>query len=554
MKKIFNLFSLIMLVVLAFTACTEDPEITTGAISGYVTESKSGVEPLGGVTVSILGSGQSTTTGSDGTYSFKDMQPGNYSLQFTKTGYNTNMRSVTVTSGMMSQCDIQLTKVTEEADIEVNPSSLNFGTTQTNLSLTIKNNGTAAANWSLDLGNNAWLSASELAGSIQAGRTQSIIFSVDRNYLSEVKTVVVNLHAFGNSYPVTVSCAPRSTSSNMLIEPTVLNFGNVLTEQSFSIRNTGKTELTWHVSEISTQALTLSSNNGIVAPGGNSIVIARIDRSLISGELNTAFVISDGIVDQTITVSVNGSGNNNPGNEDNPGGNDNPGNTGGNKSNGLYAYFPLNGSLDDISGNGHNAFVTTEAKYVPGVTSDSKGLSFSRSDGTAFIVNDGLIDHTAMTVSFWLKDIGEGSIFHVTSSNSSLDNKEMMWLSYTNGHLRYVMDRYHCVYWAFDNLGHFTHKVIDDGEWHHIVLASDFNKQNADFVTTTLYVDGIQMDMIKEDYPIWKENEPEDRHFDTGIKFTLGGSNTPNMKVANFRTYNVVLTADQIKNIYNAKQ
>ncbi|MDE6342558.1 MAG: carboxypeptidase regulatory-like domain-containing protein, partial [Muribaculaceae bacterium] len=244
---------------MTFTSCTEEPEVTTGSIAGHVTESKNGAEPLSGVTVSILSSGQSTTTGSDGTFKFMDLQPGNYSIQFTKTGYTSTTRNVSVVAGLAVQCDVQLSAIIQEAEIEFNPSSLNFGTTLTDLSVTIKNNGNATAEWSLNLGNNPWLSASELAGSIQAGRTQSIIFSVDRNYLAEPKSVIVNFHAFGNSYPISISCAPRNAKSSMVVEPTELNFGNDVTEKTFTIRNTGNSELAWRASGISTPALTLSS-------------------------------------------------------------------------------------------------------------------------------------------------------------------------------------------------------------------------------------------------------------------------------------------------------
>ncbi|MDE5880942.1 MAG: carboxypeptidase regulatory-like domain-containing protein, partial [Muribaculaceae bacterium] len=218
MKRFTYILTFLMLAVIPFTACTEDPEESTGSISGYVTGSSNGSDPLSGVSVSILSTGQSTTTGSDGTFVFRDMQPGSYSLQFKKSGYDTTTKSVTVVAGMNNQCDVQMSKENHEADIVINPSSLNFGTTQTDMSVTIKNNGNATAEWSLNLGDNNWLSASQLGGSIQANRTQSITFTVNRSYLSEQKTVVVNLQAFGNSFPITISCAPKNITSTMTVE------------------------------------------------------------------------------------------------------------------------------------------------------------------------------------------------------------------------------------------------------------------------------------------------------------------------------------------------
>ncbi len=441
---------------------------------------------------------------------------------------------------------MQLTAAAHEAEIEFNPSSLNFGTTLTDLSVTIKNNGNATAEWSLNLGNNSWLSASELAGSIQAGRTQSIIFTVDRNFLSEPKSTVINLHAFGNSYPLTISCAPGNATSEMTVDPKMIDFGANDTEKTLTIRNTGKGTLSWTATGITSNAVSLSQTSGSVAAGGNTVLKVFLDRTLFEGSLSTSFTINDGVKSEVITVTANTSGSGS-----------NPSGDNGDivETKGLYAYFPFNGSLEDLGENKLNSYVSPDASYVAGVKDGSQALSFSRKDGTIFTVNEGLIDHTSITVSFWLKDIDEGNIFWVTSSNNfgNVQFYDMMCLSYVNGHLKYVMRRNN-IYWNND-IGNFTHKAIDDGEWHHVALVSDFNKENADYVTTTLYVDGIKMDTVKEEYSASNEKYPSDRHYDTGIKFTIGGSNTPNMKVANLRVYNSrKLNAEQIKTIYDAKQ
>lgn len=542
MKRVIYFWMSWMLVMMS--ACTEEPTETTGTITGIVTDTSDGMQPLSGVNVSIPVLGQSTTTGANGTFTFTDVESGNFILMFTKTGYNTEQRTASVVAGKSSSINVQMQATEKKAEIELNPTSLNFGTNQTDLSVTIKNNGNSTAEWSVNLGNNNWLSASEMAGSIQAGRTQSLVFTVDRNFLSEPKSIVVNFHAFGNSYPLTISCAPGNAKSEMAIDPKSIDFGSNDSEKNITIRNTGTTPLNWLAADITESAISLSATEGTVAAGGNSIIKVMLDRSKISGSLNTTFTITDGVKAEVITVTANGSGS---------------GSGSGISSDivetkGLYAYFPFNSSLDDLGENKLNGFVNSDARYVEGIATGSKALSFSRGEQTAFTVNDGLIDHTSMTVSFWLKDIDEGDLFWVTSSNNWNGKTRMMYLSYVNGHLRYVMDRYHANYWSFDQLGIFTHKVIDDGEWHHIALVSDFNKQNAGFVTTTLYIDGIQMDILKEEYSSSNEKDTSARHFDTGVKFTLGGSNTPNMKIANLRAYTLKLTAEQIKNIFEARQ
>ena len=63
-------------------------QLQTGAISGYVTN-ESG-EALPGVivpaTADVLPSGRSTVTGTDGTYRFPSLPPGNYDVTYSMPG------------------------------------------------------------------------------------------------------------------------------------------------------------------------------------------------------------------------------------------------------------------------------------------------------------------------------------------------------------------------------------------------------------------------------------------------------------------------------------
>ena len=531
--------------VIMIGGCTEEPTVTTGSISGLVVDASNGTDPLAGVNVLIPVLGESTSTGSTGAFTFSDVESGTYIITFTKSGYITEQKNVSVVAGKASSVSVQMKPTEKKAEIEFNPSSLNFSTNLSDLSVTIKNNGNSTAEWSLNLGNNPWLSVSEKAGSIQAGRTQSIVFTVDRNYLSEPKSTVVNLHAFGNSYPLTISCAPSNAKSEMTVDPKSINFGTSDTEKSLTIRNTGTATLSWTASGITENAISLSQESGTVAAGGNSVIKVLLDRSKFEGTLTTSFTINDGVKSEVISVSANTSGS---GNGDDPGPGETP--SGIVETKGLYAYFPFNGNLNDVWEYKLNGYISPEEKYVSGVTDGTQGLAFARKDGTVFSVNEGLIDTPNMSMSFWLKDISEGDISYVTTSSG---NKQM-YLAYKNGHLKYVMTRGHIQY-NYNNYGDFTHKAIDDGDWHHIVLVSDFNTINANKITVSLYVDGVLMDTLTEGYESYYEDRQNDRHFGVGTKFVMGGSNTPNMRIANLRVYdNKKLNAEQVKNIFNAKQ
>ena len=301
MKKFIFLFWLI-LGALSFSSCTEEEEITQGDIVGVVTDAINGTQPLSGVQVSILPNGASTNTGSDGKFSFPQLEAGEYKIQFIKEGYETNTRSVTVVPGQVANADIQLTAVKQDALIQISPSTLNFGTTQTELSVTIQNNGNTSTDWSLDLGSHTWLTANPAAGQIEADKQQSIIFTVDRDKITEVQTVIIKLSAFGNSFPINVSCAPKNAQSYMSVEPEILDFGNDLQELPLTIKNVGTTPLNWTIADPTEPAITLSENSGSIPSQGSKVVKVFLNRSNGAININTTLVLFDGIKEQAIQV------------------------------------------------------------------------------------------------------------------------------------------------------------------------------------------------------------------------------------------------------------
>lgn len=301
MKKIIFLFWLI-LGALSLSSCTEEEEITQGDIVGVVTDAANGTQPLSGVQVSILPNGASTSTGSDGKFSFPKLEAGEYKIQFMKEGYETNTKSVTVVPGQVSNADMQLIAVKQDALIQITPSTLNFGTTQTELSVKIQNNGNTSTEWSLDLGSHTWITANPAAGQIEADKQQSIIFTVNRDKITEVQTVIIKLSAFGNSFPISVTCAPKNAQSYMSVEPEILDFGNDLQELPLTIKNTGNTALNWTIADPTESAITLSENSGSITAQGSKVVKVFLNRSNGEVNINTTLVLSDGIKEQTVQI------------------------------------------------------------------------------------------------------------------------------------------------------------------------------------------------------------------------------------------------------------
>ena len=300
MKKTICLLFSIALLCGIYQACTPNVELP-GGIYGTVLDKESG-EPIRNAEITLNPGGKTTVVGSNGTYEFVNLEAGMYTVNVQADGYDHNSKTANVVNGESTACDFHLTKTIINQDLEITPTSLNFGTTQNQLSVTITNRGTEETAWSLDLGACKWLSATPVSGRIGAGKTQAIIFSVDRSLLQKDETAVVTISAFGNSYPMNISCAIVQNKGVMTVSPTVLSFGEEANEMNFTIKNLGNANLNWYTQGLSASCLSLSESNGTLTSGASKVVKVLLDRSLMSEDLSTSFVVSDGNTDQEILV------------------------------------------------------------------------------------------------------------------------------------------------------------------------------------------------------------------------------------------------------------
>ena len=113
-------------------SCAKDIIDLTGSIEGVVKDNATSV-PLQGVSITLSPSGKSVTTGSDGRYSFPELDAQNYSIEFSKVGYEANKKEVTVLAGRPICVDAMLNKITNA--LTVNPTTLNFGDLETSKTL-----------------------------------------------------------------------------------------------------------------------------------------------------------------------------------------------------------------------------------------------------------------------------------------------------------------------------------------------------------------------------------------------------------------------------------
>lgn len=237
MKQIASLLSL--LAVALFCACSSDisEESTTGSIAGSVSDRTTG-EPVATVNVSLNPGGTSAVTGSDGSFSFVNLAPGNYTLLINKEGYKQNTLSTIVKAGEPTSIHMTIERI--PASITADKTKLDFGEKLSTLSFTIVNTGYTDLAYKVETGNCVWLSVEPETDILRYGKTATIVVKLDRSKLpggtNEANIVV------------------RSTSGNGNVEVKVV-----------AVNNAGAVVNTLDVTDITNTTVTF---NGEVANAG----------------------------------------------------------------------------------------------------------------------------------------------------------------------------------------------------------------------------------------------------------------------------------------------
>ena len=302
MKKL--LFGPILLIGMLFVNCTSTEDTPVfGDIYGTVTDSKSG-EPIRNVEIILSPGNKTTVSGSNGHFEFKSLEAGQYKIGVEADGYEYNSRQITVVPGQRVTCDFRLAAIEIAQVLKIRPTSLNFETTHDEMLVTITNEGSEGTDWSVELGDKNWLVANPKSGRIEAGKSQTIVFAVKRDLVTEEKSAVVNIAAFGSTSTVSVSCSPKKVKGELSVSPTSLDFGEDSSELQIKIVNAGDGDLDWTISDLSAECLSVSDQSGTIKAEGNKIVKVKLDRNKLQNDLSTSFVVSDGTKEQAVSVTA----------------------------------------------------------------------------------------------------------------------------------------------------------------------------------------------------------------------------------------------------------
>ena len=306
MKKL-NLF---LGIICAFAVCLVScqKEKTTGQIQGLVTNANTS-EPIQGVNISLSPTGASAVTGSDGRYEFANLQPGNYTVQGVKAGFESNTKNISITAGNVSSGDMQLRPTV--SGFRLNVEYLDFGTNFSQLQFKIINaSATLPMSWEIMESMN-WMTVTPSTGNLQGGHETTITVNIDRSLITQSTTANLTVRSADQSIvlPVNVSVSGNNGPQLQLSENSI-DFGTSANSLTFYVMNTGpaNTSLQWFCSNINVGWLTLNPTSGNTAGGASTQVVATIDRTQISGIVSTSVTVSGAGSTSTITFSASASG------------------------------------------------------------------------------------------------------------------------------------------------------------------------------------------------------------------------------------------------------
>lgn len=166
----------ILLFLLVLSSCAKDIVDLTCSIEGVVKDKDTGV-PLTNCEIQITPSNNSVTTANNGVYSFKELEPGEYTLTYSRSGYITDSRTVSVNAGETPKIEMLLKA---KASFSLSENVYDFGDLESNKTFICFNN--SASDCSYTISNlPEWILVNKTYGTIKANSNDSFILTIDRS-------------------------------------------------------------------------------------------------------------------------------------------------------------------------------------------------------------------------------------------------------------------------------------------------------------------------------------------------------------------------------------
>jgi hypothetical protein len=532
--------SVIIVSLLLLLSCSKTEPDMFGSVSGIVTDARSG-EPVRGVGVTLNPGGIKTTTGSDGRYEYLEIDPGQYTVQAMKDGYQTASLSVVVQAGIARTADIRLNEGT--GVLAMDKLTLELGASANLTTFTVSNKGSGDLTWQAIFDCDWIESISPDKGTIKAGESASVSVKIDRGKLTENKvyTSTFVVTSSGGSAEVTIFATGDVAQAMLRVDKTSIDFDPDATMGTLSIGNPGQKELTWQIAKDGDWISDVSPSSGVTAINGQTSVTVKIDRTLLEANrkyTGKLIVTSDG-GNAEILLSASKKG----------------GETS-TITDGLIACYTFDDGTakNTVADALHGAFANAPDLIADTPGGRGKAVSLNASKRQLLdIPGNPFANRPEYAISFWMKDFRDGLIF---SAIGEYVNRDLNFpqLVCSGGQFEY----YSYEGWMSDmQVFGYAASGLQDGKWHLLSFTCVNERLNGEnYWTVKLYVDGKLAETSIGAYYASSDSRPSRIQFGCyGMTHWLYGDvYATSMKLDNIRFYDRALNANEIRAIYDAER
>jgi len=297
--------SIIILSIFNFSCEPPTEAETTGNIQGVIYDASSS-QPLGGATITTDPTTSSKITDTNGSFLIEGIEPGDYSLQVTKIGYQTNTTTVKVIAGETASADLQLSPV--EPELSVSTTDLDFSASSTSIPFTISNSGEGTLDWAVSE-NATWITVNPTSGSITSNQS-SVTVSVDRSGLSAGDySESISVSSNGGSATITVTMTVEGPV--VAVSNNSLNFGTATENLTFNITNSGIGTVNYNI-VYSANWLTVNPTSGSATTETDVINVSVNRNGLAYGNYFETMTVTSNTNSVTVDVMMTVPDPNNP--------------------------------------------------------------------------------------------------------------------------------------------------------------------------------------------------------------------------------------------------
>lgn len=230
--------------MLMLTGCGETLEENNCTIAGSVSDQTTG-EPIAVVNITLSPGGYSTVTGSDGTFSFNNIEAGTYTIQTSKENYSSTNSTVSVRNGETASAHLLIERRT--ASLTSDKTELNFGKDLSTLSFNVVNPGYKDLHFTVETGDCDWVKCNPESDDLDYGKTATIIVTIDRNKLKtgpNMTTIVVKSSDGSGNIEISVMAEGEEYIPGEVSTSPVIEFNSFTARLEGKIVKTGTPNMT----------------------------------------------------------------------------------------------------------------------------------------------------------------------------------------------------------------------------------------------------------------------------------------------------------------------